>query len=98
MYPGVESKPEEVKDVVVSVTDTAENLPAIHPLVFSEYVNIRNSELLKRIDLYDIDGRLIQRVHNPGSLLSTSGLLPGVYIFHLYTHENRQIAFKGIKR
>lgn len=96
-YPGFESKPVS-NDVTVSSIDVANSYPTINPLVFTDQISIVNNEQIKRMDIFSIDGRLVQSVQSPGNSLSTSSFKTGIYIFQLQTQEGKLITLKGMKR
>lgn len=92
LYPHFESKP-----VVINSNDITSSKPSIHPIAFTDEITILNYEVIKQINIYSADSRLIKTVKSPGNKLTTSDLPRGIYIFHFNTNEGKKSTIKGIK-
>ena len=92
LYPHFESKP-----VVINSNDITSSKPSILPVAFTDEITILNYEVIKQINIYSADSRLVKSVKSPGNKLTTSDLPRGIYIFHFSTNEGKKSTVKGVK-
>jgi hypothetical protein len=99
VYNGVEGQ----KSASVSI-DPVSNLPVepndilLYPNIFTNQVNLRNHELVSRIEVYSATGMLVLQVDKPDSIIHTGSLQPGIYFFRIYTVYKELIVIRGVKR
>jgi hypothetical protein len=70
---------------------------AIEPTVFTNTLNIRGNEAVRRIEIFAADGRLVLSRDNPDNVIATQQLAAGVYFFRIYPIEGQPIMLKGVK-
>lgn len=87
VYADGESDKAELSTSSVGYQEILTEAVNITPAVFSDWVQINNPHKVEKIEVYAISGHLVMRQTGPDERIDTSFLLPGVYIFKLYTGE-----------
>ncbi len=69
----------------------------LSPNPVKDQLNIRGNDKVKTLSIYDITGREIKRVKNPGNVVSVSSLTPGLYIVVIDRKDGTQKQVKILK-
>jgi len=81
--------------VTKTVTDSTGTLL---PNPVSEQLHIRNNDKVKTMSIYDMNGRRIMNVKNPGNTIPVSSLAPGMYIIAIEGKDGKQKRVKILKQ
>ncbi|MDD4514231.1 T9SS type A sorting domain-containing protein [Massilibacteroides sp.] len=87
VYSGEESEQVLLSSISVSNAQIPENGVYLSPAVFKEQIRILNADKVTQLEIYSISGQLITRIVSPEETINTSALIPGAYIFKLYTKD-----------
>ena len=69
----------------------------IMPTNFSDYVKLKGSKSVSRVEVISVSGNICLLVNNPDETIDTSSLSPGFYFFRIYDNNNRQKVIKAVK-
>jgi len=89
-----------VSSARVAVTTKAvdDNIVTLSPNPVSEQLYLRNNDKVRTLSIYDISGHNIMNVKNPGSSISVSSLIPGIYIITIDRKDGTQKRVKILKQ
>ncbi|SEW45712.1 Por secretion system C-terminal sorting domain-containing protein [Chitinophaga sp. YR573] len=89
-----------VSSARVAVTTKAvdDNTVTLSPNPVSEQLYLRNNDKVRTLSIYDISGHDIMKVKNPGSTISVSSLIPGIYIIAIDRKDGTQKRIKILKQ
>jgi hypothetical protein len=74
------------------------NTVTLSPNPVSEELHIRNSDKVRTLSIFDINGRVVMKVRSPGNTISVSSLMPGIYIISLERKDGIQKQVKILKQ
>ena len=98
LYDMIETdKTEKTYITVVGNNDFPVSTIQIFPTVFKDHVWLRGSELISRIEILSITGKIGLVINHPERQIDTSSLAPGLYFFRVMDIHNRQTVIKAIK-
>ena len=69
----------------------------IAPTYFSNYINLKGSQYVTRVEVISISGKICLVVNDPDEIIDTSSLSQGFYIFRIVDNNNRQKVIKAVK-
>ena len=69
----------------------------IFPTRFTDYLSLQGHELVKRVEVMSVSGKVCLVVTNPDKSIHTSSLAPGLYFIRIYDLHNNQKVIKAIK-
>lgn len=81
-----------------TVQKANDNTVTLLPNPVSEQLHIRNSNQVKTLNIYDINGRAVMRVKNPGNVIPVSALTPGMYIITITRKDGSLKQVKILKQ
>ena len=87
-YGSIESEKSKTETIFVGI-DNIEDVTTVYPTAFSNYVLLKVSGTVARVDVISVSGKGCLAVDNPGDVIDTSSLSPGLYFFRLYDGNNR---------
>jgi len=98
IYGDVETERSNQATIDIVSNDPIDASVDIYPAVFSDYVKIKSPELVQRIDIISVTGKLILSVRPSGDFIDTSSLSPGIYFFRIYSGNGAAaVAAKTVK-
>lgn len=74
-----------------------DNILTLSPNPVRGQLNLRGNDKVRTLGIYDISGREIMRVKNPGSTISVSSLTPGIYIVVIDRKDGQKKQIKILK-
>lgn len=74
-----------------------EKRTSVFPNPFAREIYLRSEEPLKSVDIYDVNGRLVESVTDPDNVLNLSHLHPGVYMLYITTKSDTFEVHKLVK-
>lgn len=84
---------------VATTTKTVDdNIVTLSPNPVNEQLYLRNNDKVRTLSIYDISGHNIMNVKNPGSTISVSTLIPGIYIIAIDRKDGTQKRIKILKQ
>ncbi|GAA3933872.1 hypothetical protein GCM10022209_30240 [Chitinophaga oryziterrae] len=84
---------------VAATTKTVDdNIVTLSPNPVNEQLYLRNNDKVRTLSIYDISGHNIMNVKNPGSTISVSSLIPGIYIIAIDRKDGTQKRIKILKQ
>lgn len=84
--------------VAVTTKTVDDNTVTLSPNPVSEQLYLRNNDKVRTLSIYDISGHDIMKVKNPGSTISVSSLIPGIYIIAIDRKDGTQKRIKILKQ
>ena len=75
-----------------------DNIITLSPNPVTEQLNLRGSDKVRILSIYDINGQQVMSVKNPGNAISVSSLVPGMYIIAIERKDGSQKRIKIIKQ
>lgn len=75
----------------------ADKRTSIFPNPFVGDINLRTEEPLKSVEIYDVNGRLVESFADPDAVLNLSRLHPGVYMLYISTKRGSSEVHKLVK-
>ncbi|MDD4116161.1 MAG: T9SS type A sorting domain-containing protein [Massilibacteroides sp.] len=94
---GTEESDKILSEISVANEQIINGTITLTPTLFTDQIRIGNAGSVDKLEIYAINGLRVQQIRNPGETINTSSLIPGVYIFKLYT-EKGILTFEGIKK
>jgi hypothetical protein len=94
-YGDVESDRSNEDTVIVDVGNVNVDL---YPVRFSNVISLRGHSSVIRIEVFSVSGKVCLVVNNPGEVIDSSSLSPGLYFFRIYGSNNKVLkVVKAIK-
>jgi hypothetical protein len=84
--------------VAVTTKTVDDNIVTLSPNPVSEQLYLRNNDKVRTLSIYDISGHDIMKIKNPGSTISVSSLIPGIYIIAIDRKDGTQKRIKILKQ
>ena len=69
----------------------------LFPTKFSSYISIKGHEYVTYMEILSVSGKVCLVINNPGSMIDTSSLSPGLYFFRISDSNGRIKVVKAIK-
>ncbi len=78
----------------------AEKLVTVYPNPFNDKIYFLNSTsaTISTVNVFDIQGRLLISINDPGNSITTEQLLPGIYVMEIILQNNSRITERIIKQ
>jgi hypothetical protein len=93
-----ESEKSEIANIIVVANETLETSVRIFPTHFSDFITLQGGESVARIEMISLSGKVCLVVAQPGQVINTSALSPGLYFIRIIDVQNRQHVVKAIKK
>lgn len=85
-------------DTLSTAETKTEKKNQVSPNPFSEVLNIKNAEKIRKIDVTDVAGRKIKTINNPSSTIHLGELKAGMYILNMTMQDGSFENVKVIKK
>ncbi len=82
---------DKLHDIHFSVTEIDNHRIKVYPTVCSDWVSIQSDKDIQKIELYDLQGRLIKVFSNDAQTISLTDIREGMYIIKIGTYFNKII-------
>lgn len=92
-----ESEKSNKASITVVTTDEIGSEITLHPTRFFDYIDLKGSEFVRRMEVFSVAGKCCLILESPDERIQTSSLTPGIYFFRIYGKDNRVKVFKAIK-
>lgn len=83
---------------VLKSQPSEDNTVVLSPNPVTEQLYLRSSDKVKTLRVYDVSGRQVMQIKNPGSTIAVSSLVPGVYIISIERKDGSQKQVKVLKQ
>jgi len=97
LYGNIESTKSNKAYITVQENETINDAVYITPTQFANYVQIKGSDLVSKVEIFTVTGKLCIVIDNPDNFIETSSLSNGLYFFRLYTTDGKYKTVKAIK-
>jgi hypothetical protein len=92
-----ESEKSNRASIITIVANELEWEVTLSPTRFFDYVELKGSEFVKRIEVFSVSGKRCLTLDDPNERIQTSSLAPGLYFFRIYGKDNLSKVIKAVK-
>ncbi len=97
-YGDFESEKSNRAEITIVDTEHVDGSVDLYPTSFSGSVYLKGYDVVTRVDVISVSGKVCLVVNRPGEMIDTSSLSPGLYFFRIYGRNNQILkVVRGVK-